>query len=241
MTNDFRRWITLCEANTVSEDAWHASPHSFDKFRTNAASGEGGQAYGWGLYFTDSKDVANWYKAQFIRRFGKNNTYKVTIPDANYLHWEAPLAGQSEQVKKAAKSAYNMINGRFVITKQEEQRRDGVKVWFRWQLFKNNVLIRTGYQDTEEAATQEAKSQFPSKTDYMTMNGETFYRGLQAAFARRDGGSATHGGAYQRDASLYLQQKGLQGIKYLNGVGSGHNYVIFNGDDVAIHDVEPHQ
>jgi hypothetical protein len=43
--------------------AWHGSPHSFDKFTTEAiGTGEGAQAYGYGLYFAGSKDVAEWYK-----------------------------------------------------------------------------------------------------------------------------------------------------------------------------------
>jgi hypothetical protein len=35
-------------------DAWHGSPYQFDKFTTEAiGTGEGAQAFGWGLYFTD--------------------------------------------------------------------------------------------------------------------------------------------------------------------------------------------
>lgn len=229
--DELRKWMGLCE---IMEDAWHASPHLFDKFRTGAASGEGGQSYGYGLYFTDSKGVADWYKAQFIRRFGKNYTYRVTLPDDGYLLWEAPLTGQSDKVKKIAKAAYNFLNGSFVITRQEEKRREGeVKVWFRWQLFKSKVLIRTGYAETEEAATLEAKSMAPGKAEYMGMDGEKFYRELQQGFARRDGGS-TQGGAYQRQVSDYLRTKGLIGIKYLNGFGTGYNYVIFSGDEVSM-------
>jgi hypothetical protein len=40
-------------------DAWHGSPYSFDKFTTDKiGTGEGAQAFGWGLYFTDLKDIA---------------------------------------------------------------------------------------------------------------------------------------------------------------------------------------
>jgi hypothetical protein len=42
--------------------AWHGSPHKFRRFSTEAiGTGEGAQAYGWGLYFADKKDVANAY------------------------------------------------------------------------------------------------------------------------------------------------------------------------------------
>jgi hypothetical protein len=45
--------------------AWHGSPHDFDEFSIDAiGSGEGAQAYGYGLYFAESKDVAEWYRDQ---------------------------------------------------------------------------------------------------------------------------------------------------------------------------------
>jgi hypothetical protein len=42
--------------------AYHGSPHSFDKFSTQKmGTGEGAQAFGWGLYFTDLEDIARQY------------------------------------------------------------------------------------------------------------------------------------------------------------------------------------
>lgn len=43
--------------------AYHGSPHSFDKFDlSKIGTGEGAQAYGHGLYFADSEDVARSYR-----------------------------------------------------------------------------------------------------------------------------------------------------------------------------------
>jgi hypothetical protein len=43
--------------------AYHGSPHSFDKFSTSQiGTGEGAQAYGHGLYFAESEDVAKGYR-----------------------------------------------------------------------------------------------------------------------------------------------------------------------------------
>ena len=58
-------------------DAYHGSPHSFDKFSTTGiGTGEGAQAYGHGLYFAESKEVAQQYQAQLsdsgIRVKGKD-------------------------------------------------------------------------------------------------------------------------------------------------------------------------
>ena len=43
--------------------AWHGSPHRFDQFTIDAiGTGEGAQVYGWGLYFTETKEIADWYR-----------------------------------------------------------------------------------------------------------------------------------------------------------------------------------
>lgn len=45
------------------QSAWHGTPHDFDKFSLHAiGTGEGAQAYGWGLYFAGDKAVAEYYK-----------------------------------------------------------------------------------------------------------------------------------------------------------------------------------
>ena len=43
-------------------DAWHGSPYQFDKFTVEAiGTGEGAQAFGWGLYFTELESIARHY------------------------------------------------------------------------------------------------------------------------------------------------------------------------------------
>jgi len=48
--------------------AWHGSPYEFDKFTTEKiGTGEGAQAFGWGLYFTDLKDIAKLYAKKLAK------------------------------------------------------------------------------------------------------------------------------------------------------------------------------
>lgn len=43
--------------------AWHGTPHEFDKFSLEKiGTGEGAQAYGWGLYFAGNREVAEHYR-----------------------------------------------------------------------------------------------------------------------------------------------------------------------------------
>ena len=56
--------------------AWHGSPHKFDKFdMSKIGTGEGAQAYGHGLYFADSPDVARSY----LKANGSGNDLTVTL------------------------------------------------------------------------------------------------------------------------------------------------------------------
>lgn len=52
-------------SNTVlrTVDAWHGSPHKFDKMSTEKiGTGEGAQAFGWGIYLSDAQGVGKSYK-----------------------------------------------------------------------------------------------------------------------------------------------------------------------------------
>ncbi|MCG7850896.1 MAG: strawberry notch family protein, partial [Methanosarcinaceae archaeon] len=43
-------------------EAWHGGPYAFDKFSTEKiGAGEGGKAFGWGLYFSDLKEIGERY------------------------------------------------------------------------------------------------------------------------------------------------------------------------------------
>lgn len=47
----------------LMQSAFHGSPYRFDKFTLDRiGSGEGAQAYGWGLYFAGNKEVAEYYR-----------------------------------------------------------------------------------------------------------------------------------------------------------------------------------
>lgn len=67
--------IARYEIPFLAQSAWHGSPHTFDKFSTSKIGhGEGAQAYGYGLYFAGSKEVAEFYKEKLSdTRFNQIN------------------------------------------------------------------------------------------------------------------------------------------------------------------------
>ncbi|MFZ5699673.1 MAG: hypothetical protein ACOY9J_13350 [Pseudomonadota bacterium] len=45
------------------QSAYHGTPHRFERFSLeHIGAGEGVQAFGWGLYFTSERDIAEWYR-----------------------------------------------------------------------------------------------------------------------------------------------------------------------------------
>lgn len=94
----------------LKQSAYHGSPHVFDEFSLHKiGTGEGAQAYGWGLYFAGKKEVAEYYRnalSDWNAPKPRGRLYKVEIPEDNtMLDWDKPLGQQSEFVKKALEEA----------------------------------------------------------------------------------------------------------------------------------------
>jgi GNAT superfamily N-acetyltransferase len=48
---------------TLYQSAYHGTPHQFDEFSLDAiGTGEGAQAFGWGLYFAGKREIAEFYR-----------------------------------------------------------------------------------------------------------------------------------------------------------------------------------
>ena len=84
--------------------AFHGSGADFDEFKVEKiGTGEGNQAFGYGLYFTESKDIANFYKSSVGA--GNEVTYKgKTVRDldkdnASYEENIAHMVGQQNNAK----------------------------------------------------------------------------------------------------------------------------------------------
>lgn len=72
-SDDYKEWDKFDRERRnaiLFQTAYHGSPHNFDLFTTDAiGTGEGAQAFGWGLYFTNQEDIARWY----ADKLSKNN------------------------------------------------------------------------------------------------------------------------------------------------------------------------
>lgn len=81
-------------------EAYHGAPHEFDKFSTSKiGTGEGNQAFGWGLYFSTLKNIAQYYAnalaapsrlvldgmplKEFLKKKGEEKNYRNATEDGN--------------------------------------------------------------------------------------------------------------------------------------------------------------
>ena len=65
MPSELADLLGLTPAQRYAQSAWHGSPYDFDQFLLHKiGTGEGAQAYGYGLYFAGDKEVAEYYKGK---------------------------------------------------------------------------------------------------------------------------------------------------------------------------------
>jgi hypothetical protein len=181
-----------------SFEAWHASPHEFDRFDADhIGTGEGAQVFGHGLYFAENEDVARHYYDMLVPDYKRKkvewfppDSAKLWQANPNYepgaiytvrinadldhlLDWDKPIGEQSAFVKESIEKVYQ----RFYAA-------DGWKL----QLAEDERLpAHEFYNRVIQLATN-----FGNDTDHAI------------------------GGGGKRQASHALAEAGIPGIKYLD-------------------------
>lgn len=107
--------VSFVGGGVLKSAAWHGSPHAFDKFSTaHIGTGEGAQAYGYGLYFAGNKEVAEYYKNKLSaglkydgKKVKRNSGYKTEDAAA----WAVFLAdGDKETAKRSGLADPELID-----------------------------------------------------------------------------------------------------------------------------------
>lgn len=103
------------DKNNYYQSAWHGSPHDFDEFDLGSIGGGlGTQAFGWGLYFTENKNVAEKYK---VERKSKN---KFTLNGNDIPIEYAPVIEQIFGGINVENNKESLLN-RLVLNREDEQ------------------------------------------------------------------------------------------------------------------------
>lgn len=91
-----------------NQPAYHGTPHLFEKFSLSAiGTGEGAQAFGWGLYFAGRKEVAEFYRETLTR----DGVIRVAGQDLTYDE-KPELFAAAEQKLRGKLDAYEAYSNR---------------------------------------------------------------------------------------------------------------------------------
>jgi len=235
--------------------AFHGSPSKpFDKFSlSKIGTGEGNQAFGHGLYFTDSKQVANIYRSTLskIDHVYEIDGKKIDIMDLDWADRNAvealakPGAYGTPEVYIARLEDQGVSQENInKITKSFERFRDRVNYreevggttfkvdlkpkqedYLLWDkpLSEQSPKVREALKDVIESV---------KKINPGVDEGQLKGQGIYNLYTEYRGGS-------QPAASEALLDRGIRGIKYLDRAsrdkGEGtHNFVIFDDFDIEI-------
>jgi len=221
------------------QPAYHGTPHKFDSFSTDKiGSGEGAAAHGWGLYFTENKDVADYYKFKLTPKtaelfvdpkdFTINDKEHYYTKDGKFYKNNYDDTNEKEidkaQYSKALRKAQE-LNKKAI----EEDNKQGQLL--KVDIPEKDVLLDEQKQFWEQPVkVQEALKKIANKYYInLPVRGLWIYRQLvkKAPYKTET--------EKQKWASLILKQYGIKGITY-DGRQDGRCYVIF--DDKAINILE---
>lgn len=241
----------------------HGTGTSFDKFSTEKiGTGEGNQSFGWGLYFTDKKDIAQYY-AETIGDMPSYVLYKDGKPADMNDEISRVIYNYDGDVKKAIRSIKRNAN-MWKKEGDEEFAAEIMKTADRLKLEDPNSwemkedgnrhiydveIPDTGFLHWDNPMTDEQKRLIIEQAGKEGIK-ISFYGDLlpAAEFFEKMGGKAEGAQIYKaiertldsdKEASLFLNRAGFNGIEYVAGRHSGKksvdsNFVIFDENAVRI-------
>lgn len=193
---------------TFSIRAYHGTPHKVDKFSLDKiGTGEGAQAYGWGLYFAENAEVASGYKDKLARVTGF-----ISLKNGDLIgDWNQPLF---DQILDLRNDLYSAGDGAEFDAKYETQ-------------FEGNLYTVELLPDADEfldwdkplseqsekvkAAIQKAKDAMGDSRDWSSWSGMNIHAAMEL-FSKKQFGE------FRSDAvSKSLASLGIPGIRYADG------------------------
>jgi hypothetical protein len=219
---------------------YHGSPHKFDKFDSSKiGTGEGAQAYGHGLYFADSPEVAKQYASKSA----------VTVGGKPFVSTDPEVARTMRIIARDPADAKKFFDQNIAGSADVDQ----INTWRaafelagkeKLGIVRDSSLYKVDLPDEQIAkmldydkAVPEAQRQQVSQAAMQQFgsgvsgsSGKQLYD--QVVWEFKNAGSKNP----QDDAVKFLRQQGVPGIRYLDGgsrgAGSGtSNYVVFPGEE----------
>lgn len=242
--------------------AWHGSPHKFDKFDSSKiGTGEGAQAYGHGLYFTDKEGVADYYKNTLSQTKRFTPEYDAIVKEVTEQfdpEWNKAIENFKRLDLKYGTSEYRTaeakVNDVHERRRKEIERRVALKTGSKYKvdlkpeadeyllwdkpLSEQSEKVKKAVDVVKKRLANNSDHQYQERRQTSNIGngqitGAAFYNRLNMRGMPFDTAN---------EVSEYLKSLGIRGIKYLDGTsrskGEGsYNYVIFDDTDVEIQEV----
>jgi len=235
----------------LMQAAFHGTPHTVDKFLlSKIGTGEGAQAFGWGLYFAEAMDVAEGYRKKLSENVFIYDGVPIPLTnEAAPLRTAAQLLFEANGDKQKALRDAQLYSFRDEIT-QEINRLDPAKISGGGNLYRVDIadeavatyldwdkplseqapeviaaLATLGFVPAPDAAQRLAAAratgnEIDALVEEQGTSGEAIYRQLSNSFRTSRFAVEKQDGA-DKQASLALLAAGIRGIKYLDAGSRG--------------------
>lgn len=234
---------TITGPANYSIGAFHGTPHKVDKFSLDKiGTGEGAQAYGWGLYFAENRGVGEQYRNALAQkntaeRFAKNNRIQAAVQKLD----SARLSSDAVAIKTASRELDQLS-----LDLENELSNTGNLYTVDLDVEPEDLLDWdkpfSEQSPKVQAALKAVQSDHPLWKDTISgKNGKpvggAIYKTLTATWP--DAEFARDGIDPKKKASEALLAAGIPGIRYLDGGsrsdGEGtYNYVAFDENLIRI-------
>lgn len=223
--------------------AYHGSPYNFDKFSMDKiGAGEGSQAYGHGLYFAESPDVAREYQ-QRLANIDASEFDKIGIPAKEWN--AATMFARTADATQAESAARDFANwtGREVTPDLVEAYRKTLSR--RGHFYEVDIdADPPDFLDWDLPLSEQPKAWGVVKAKWDETLGDPEIimgrLGLSEKSTGRDLHQALSGYAQnQNSAANSLRDAGIKGIRYKDAMsrgkdGGSYNYVVFDDSLIDI-------
>jgi hypothetical protein len=229
---------------------YHGSPHTFDRFDSSKiGTGEGAQAYGHGLYLAESPKVAQSYAETLANSKAPTSVlYKADgVPIAEIAAKHGVSVEDANRMIVARNQAGNYIQAEAALKRANLWKPEMANVYAEmfgkklgWSADQTGSLYKVDLPDSMiermldwdkplSAQGGNLNNGFGAAgpRSYSTTPGEHVYKRLAETMGSKDA------------AAKFLQQRGIPGIRYLDGgsradgLGTS-NFVIFPGEESAL-------
>lgn len=264
--------------------AYHGSINQFNKFQLQSiGTGEGAQAFGWGLYFAESRGIAEAYKETFAQDYrdqwikpanekAREKLSALTSYADGALTYYAGEVNERSTKAQAVKAGRDLVERNPNINEYYEKAYTGIADMLESGELVFNPKIGSIYEveipDSDVLLDYDAKlSDQPSKVkkainklkqelpvDFVRdgetsmrermdeWTGKEFYDYLTSWSNEKGMPHASSKDAPDKKASMTLNDAGIPGLRYLDGIsrkgGDGtRNYVIWDESVVSIESI----